>query len=378
MALTSNDFDEWVLGLYQAVAHPQAFHEYLARLGARLGGHIVALHAEDLVRHQGSIALTVGVQEEEYALLHSRYAEYADQNLWMQRGAASLMKDGFVDSATVCEHREIARTDYFRKLLAPVDIDHSMGILLSAPGEGVQAILTINRSGVRRPFSHEHHALVARLRPHLSQAFQMLRTQTWHARETGFELSALALWPDPVFVLASNLKILWKNPASERILGSSMSPYTIRKQQFEFVVPMDHARVQPLVRAVATLGQPVERMVLSRRSESSTWVASLLGYAVAPVGVDQFAVGAALLILRNEANVVSDAHSRLMSMLKLTVAEARLALALRSVRDLEEAAAQIAISWHTARSQIKALMQKTGTHKQTQLLRLIDLCLDLP
>ena len=65
-------------------------------------------------------------------------------------------------------------------------------------------------------------------------------------------------------------------------------------------------------------------------------------------------------------------------MLKLTVAEAKLALALRIERDLQAAAVQVEVSWHTARTQIKSVMQKTGTHKQTELLRLIDLCLDLP
>jgi DNA-binding CsgD family transcriptional regulator len=40
--------------------------------------------------------------------------------------------------------------------------------------------------------------------------------------------------------------------------------------------------------------------------------------------------------------------------------------------------ALVDVDRHTARSQIKALMQKTGVHKQTELLRLIDLCLDLP
>ena len=177
MATTNDDFDDCVLRLYQSVVRPGTFREYLARLGARLGGHIVALHAEDVVGHRGAIVLTVGVQEEEYATLQTSYAEYAHQNLWMQRGAAQLMKNGFADSAQVCAHRDIAKTDYYRRLLAPVDIDHSLGILLGSPQESGQAILTISRSGVRRPFKPEHHALVARLRPHLSAAFQMLHVE---------------------------------------------------------------------------------------------------------------------------------------------------------------------------------------------------------
>ena len=378
MATTNDDFDDCVLRLYQSVVRPGTFREYLARLGARLGGHIVALHAEDVVGHRGAIVLTVGVQEEEYATLQTSYAEYAHQNLWMQRGAAQLMKNGFADSAQVCAHRDIAKTDYYRRLLAPVDIDHSLGILLGSPQESGQAILTISRSGVRRPFKPEHHALVARLRPHLSAAFQMLRQQAWHEQTSGMELAALARWPDPIFILAPDLKVLWKNPASERLLGDPIAPFSVRNRRFEFFFPLDQARIQTLARAIATLGRSVERLVLARQSASPNGVVSLLGYPASAVEGGQVGAGAVLMILRPEASVVPDAHARLVSMLKLTVSEAKLALALRLERDLEAAAAQVEISWHTARTQIKSLMLKTGTHKQTELLRLIDLCLDLP
>lgn len=378
MSTTNDDFDDWVLQLYQSVNRPETFREYLAHLGARLGGHIVALHAEDLVHHQGTIALTAGVHEEEHAFLQSQYVDYADQNIWMQRGAAPLMKNGYVDSATVCEHREIARTDYFRRLLAPVDIDHSMGILLSTPLEGGQAILTINRSGVRRPFKPEHHALVARLRPHLSVAFQMSRRSGWHERPSSIELTALARWPDPIFILAPDLKVLWKNLPAELMLDEVVAPFSVRDKRLALFSPLDQSRIQPLVRAIATLGQRVERMVLSRRSGMKNWVISLMDYPASAFNRNQSSAGAALLIFRSEASVVPDAHSRLSSMLKLTVAEAKLALALRIERDLQAAAVQVEVSWHTARTQIKSVMQKTGTHKQTELLRLIDLCLDLP
>ncbi len=84
----------------------------------------------------------------------------------------------------------------------------------------------------------------------------------------------------------------------------------------------------------------------------------------------------AILVLRSDRFAGHDGQQRLVQMLHLSSAEAALALAMRSTRDLGLAAVQVGVSWHTARSQIKSIMQKTQTHKQTELLRLIDLCVD--
>lgn len=119
MNLGKDDYDEWVLRLYQAVVRPSNFRDFLAQLGVRLGGHIVALHAEDIMQRRGAIAMTAGISEDDLARLQQRYVEFAHQNIWMQRGRAVLLRDGFVDSSTICEHREMAKTDYFRTLLAP-------------------------------------------------------------------------------------------------------------------------------------------------------------------------------------------------------------------------------------------------------------------
>lgn len=55
----------------------------------------------------------------------------------------------------------------------------------------------------------------------------------------------------------------------------------------------------------------------------------------------------------------------------LTPAELRLCIALTDGLSLAEYSEQFHISPHTARSQLKRIFAKTGTHRQVQLLRLI-------
>ena len=54
-----------------------------------------------------------------------------------------------------------------------------------------------------------------------------------------------------------------------------------------------------------------------------------------------------------------------------TAREAALALTLAQGRTLAEAAGTLGISIHTARTHLKRVFRKTGTKRQTELLRLV-------
>lgn len=64
-------------------------------------------------------------------------------------------------------------------------------------------------------------------------------------------------------------------------------------------------------------------------------------------------------------------RARLAATFGLTAAEERLCLALKEGRTLREVAERYAVSIHTVRSQLQAVFHKTGTHRQSQLLRLL-------
>ena len=60
-----------------------------------------------------------------------------------------------------------------------------------------------------------------------------------------------------------------------------------------------------------------------------------------------------------------------MRLYNLTPAEARLTLALLEGKGLEWAAEQISLSVNTARTHLKRIFEKTRTHRQAELVRLI-------
>ena len=62
----------------------------------------------------------------------------------------------------------------------------------------------------------------------------------------------------------------------------------------------------------------------------------------------------------------------LREILELTVAEARLAQRLARGKTLEEAAVSLNVKVNTARSQLAAIFQKTGTRRQAKLVALLS------
>lgn len=89
-----------------------------------------------------------------------------------------------------------------------------------------------------------------------------------------------------------------------------------------------------------------------------------------PVALDAPAAGI-LVILRDPDHQLAVQWQVFARQFRLTTAELRLCVAWANGLTLSEYSEKFHISTHTARSQMKSIFNKTGTHSQIQLLRLI-------
>lgn len=373
--VAQTELSDWLVRLYASTGSRGQFTDFLGQLSRRLGGHIAGLHAEELDRRRGVVSVTVGVTESEFRELQQGYADYRAENLWMLLGAPALMRDGYADSANVCEHRVIARTDYFRKVLAPKDIDHSLAVLLEHAPDGRHAVLTINRAGARRPFRPEHHQFLESMLPHLRQAFGLLRQQE-ALRCTAVD-AALSWLPTHVvaLVLDADLTVHAATDAIRASIDGGAAPCMISRNRLRFHDRQVQALVARSVLAACGTGVTNDRVVATGPS-GSHWLVSVVPCPSRLLIGSARSRSLALLVLQDSGGLPADATQRLADLLHWTPSEARLGVSLRQTRDLAISAQALSISWHTARSQLKSMFQKSSCHKQTQLLRLIDLCLD--
>jgi DNA-binding CsgD family transcriptional regulator len=79
----------------------------------------------------------------------------------------------------------------------------------------------------------------------------------------------------------------------------------------------------------------------------------------------------ALLIVVDPEAGASVGLDKLQALFGLTLAEARVAAALAEGKSLKEFADSAQVSAHTAKAQLQAALQKTGVHRQAELVRVV-------
>lgn len=80
----------------------------------------------------------------------------------------------------------------------------------------------------------------------------------------------------------------------------------------------------------------------------------------------------ALILICDLDRPVLPAEEHLAGLFNLTVAEARLALRIAMGQTLQAAATALDIAKETARNQLKSIFEKTGTHRQAELVALLS------
>jgi DNA-binding CsgD family transcriptional regulator len=92
---------------------------------------------------------------------------------------------------------------------------------------------------------------------------------------------------------------------------------------------------------------------------------------VPPAARSPFLGARAILLIRDLESSAAFDQALLTATFELTPAQARLAVRLARGDSIEDAAQQAGIAVATARNQLKAIFQKTGTHRQAELVALL-------
>jgi DNA-binding CsgD family transcriptional regulator len=354
--------------LYDADFSQPCFEPFMQELGRRLESHVLALHTYDLARGFPSIVNGVGVDAE----LEVRARATADDNLWFQRGAAQLLAEGISDDERLTDARELHRTRFHADFLRPADLEHGMGLYLGQDGDNDRSmvVMTINRSGRFGCYTDDERALAKALLPHLRNAFALhgrLRGLSEAGRAYRMTLDQLE---QPVILVSAHGTVAFANVRAQA-LEAEATCLQRRHGRLVAVHPADDTLLQTaLVRVLRgdTGGDPLS---MPLRARDGT-VAALLTLCPAREPVfDQWTPGgvAAALFVRplGPRRLADDVRAAF----AFTPAEFRLAGLLQQGDSLDGAAVRIGISKNTARTQLRALFEKTGTHRQSELVALL-------
>ena len=352
--------------IYEASVVPELWPSLLESIADHTGSHGGALLAID---PEAAVTAFSGSERykttESYARTYQAYYESDVRyvNPRFQR-AVSRRQWMFQSDLAMCSVDELRQDPIYRDFLYPMGIEWTVGCPIPVPSADI-VIFDFCRKAGDNPFDDTTVGEFNRLRPHLARAaFVAARLGLDRARTATETLTAVGL---PGAALRASGKVIAANPLFDRL-----APRISAAAQDRLVVAdaraaravqmvfdgfnggkMDCSHSIPIA-AEADLPPLVMHLLPVRRAAAEIFASTDLLLIVTPV----IAPATAL------AHVLE-------GLFDLTVAETLLARAMASGSSLNDFAAGRGISPETARKQLKTVMLKTGTHRQSDLVRLL-------
>lgn len=310
---------------------------------------------------------------------------YAPMDAWTGAGLTKgVFQEGNVAlDSDLIPFEELSKTEYYRDFLCHADVAKLAVGIVFGPETQPFPVTTLSayRSLKDPPFGDPERRLHRILVSHVSRALGvMLRLRDAELRIAA-SLHALDRLSVATFLFGAQGDVVYHNPAAERILAGHDSLHIARQ---------DGKGVRYLVSRLPTTSKAISRAIAETLDSDAIEVAHFsrvipipsatpetrFVFQIAPLpcrndfGVDNN-IPRAIAFLSSPSSINGLAPEILQRIYDLTAAEARLAVALFAGTSLRDAAAKLRISSHTARTQLKAVFAKTGTHRQSELLKFL-------
>jgi DNA-binding CsgD family transcriptional regulator/PAS domain-containing protein len=357
--------DRVVGAVYEAAVDEAAWPSALSLVGdlfAGTGGHFLVWDR----RAGASPFSTAGDRmtpegQAEYAAYYARIDPRLDVVLGLPTGAATACHEHFDDDF-------VSRSEFYNDYL----LRHGRRYLAAcrlAEANGEVAILGVHRGPRDEPFGADELALLARLGPRLGHAARVERELRRARGEAALTRAALDRLSTPVLVVDAGGRVLASNRAAEAATDAG-DPVRLRGGRLGAREPDEEARLLRVVKEAA--GRP-RRGGAARLSRTDGRALVALAAPLAPGSPLGGPGAAAALVVVSDPSAAdwSGLARELCCVFGLTAAEARLAAAIAEGSTLKEAATRFRVGHETVRTQLRAVLAKTGTRRQAELVGLV-------
>ncbi len=375
------NLDDTLLRIYQGLLDSDGIHASLSVVARALGGHLAALHDEDLA-HGTSRVMASGLPERELTQFIADYeVRWSGSNPLMDACLPALLREGVQHGDAVLGRQTFVQSDYYRELLKPLDIEHSLGMRVALVPQSRFAVATFNRSRHARQFDAASVQLARKLRPHLECAYMLHQRLGSALAECASLRAALEHAAVGLILVNADGRIRTMNSAAEQTLERLNAGHLSFSGQLEL---KDRHAKERWRRALASGDASVtdpdshEIRILDMDPKSSiTLAGALLRLHRLPLAAPAFAQPgirwvATLTELGGPAGASDGLRSVLCSVLGLTPREADVALALREHGTAPAAAKALAVAPSTVRSHLKSIFGKLDLERQSQLIQRIE------
>jgi len=266
---------------------------------------------------------------------------------------------------------ELVASEYYSDFLRPQDI-HSVLMIRLATRGAETAVLNVNRPERRGQFSRAERDLAARHHPHFIRAFEMGQKFQATRRLNSEIADVLDHSSHGVFLVDETGRLRHVNRVGEGLLAETEGLRLIGGR-LRATSPSATSRLLGLI-SQAGSRDPEQRTGGSmslptplRRLPLSLTIAPMRSEGPTPLERS----GSVMVCVTDLEAGVRLPEQRLRDLFALTPAEARLALALFEGLSPREAAMRFDVSPNTVHVQLARIFEKTGSSRQTDLMRLM-------
>jgi DNA-binding CsgD family transcriptional regulator/PAS domain-containing protein len=358
------DYNPIIEAIYEDVLSPEGFSGALRAFQSAFGieqSWIVTWdRPNDLIRVDGAAGIIPEFQADYEE--HYQFSDPAKENF-----TKINVGSWWVDSQQLGSAR-MRSSAFHQEFLSSYDMGSYMGspILRTSEKEVALSFLRARTSGV---FTDAETHSIDIIIPHLRNAFQIRERMTDLAATAHLSKQLLERLSFGIAVIDANLLVLLHNRRGEAWL-SWLGP----KWRWAHRHPDLRQTFKDLVRAACQPRNPppAQASILRPSGRPSCHM------VVLPLPAShRFAIEwqrpAALVLFDGPRRVSALLGEILRGVYGLSNSELRLAVRMADGTGLQNIAESLGISRETARSALKALFQKTGTHSQSQLIRLLTL-----
>jgi DNA-binding CsgD family transcriptional regulator len=296
------------------------------------------------------------------------YEEYfKDRNVLMDQSKQHLMRPGVVRTGEMmCPDRLLLRSEYYNDFMRPISVRHLLGTTVRlSDGKAVQ--FTVWRSPEHGTPDTSQLRAFKYLAPHVERALQVSeRLEEARGYVSALEDYLSRLSHGAALVNAMGDALFINNPL--RAMLQARDGFVAVGSAF---APQDKPAAKAFARALinAASGGPGASFAVARPSGATPYFV-----LVSRFGGEQLRSPMKrpiLVMVSDPSSPVDFDRALLQETFSLTPTECLIACQLANGSSIESVADEMCISVGTVKTHVKRLFSKTGTHRQTELVRLL-------
>jgi DNA-binding CsgD family transcriptional regulator len=359
-----------ILGsLYEAAANPDLWDIFLRGFVQPAHANSAALVVHDLKNGRHNITRQFGIDPDDARNYYNIANELED--VWRSK-ALPLSYPGWTHvSESLCPSGVLVGTPFYNECLKRLGIFHGMFGVVEQKGP-VLAIIGMYRQKKGTPFDTSELELLNFFMPHLRRAFQLhFRLADLQMRSVSLQ-AAVDMSSTGMIFFDSAGKILCMNRNATAVVAQKDGLLStldgLRAEQVQESANLDLLIRQATATSIGTGLHAGGAILISRRSLPPL---HLLVVPTRNLELDLSTSAAAVVFIVDPSRRLRPAAEILSGLYRLTPAESRVTLLLGDGKSLSEIAQILGVSRNTLKTQVARVYSKTGTSRQSQLVRLL-------